>query len=111
MQKSSVTLKIRKTIFFLVLLVSVLEICAQSYKLSSSNKKAIKYYKQAENYYRGMEYENAEYTLIKSLQKDDRFLEAMLLLGDTYRDWYKTSKAIEVYEMVIKTDSVFFPPT
>ncbi len=94
-----------------MLLVSVLEICAQSYKLSSTNKKAIKYYRQAETFYRLMEYENAEQALNKSLQKDDGFIEAMLLLGDTYRDWYKILNAIEVYEKVVTTDSAFFPPT
>ena len=67
---------------------------AQSHRLTSTNKKAVKYYKQAETFYVQQNYVEAEIALIKSLQKDDGFIEAMFLLGDIYREQDKTLDAI-----------------
>ena len=104
-------LNFAKSISIIFLLSCTLGLFAQSYTFSTNNKKAIKYYKQAEGFYRGMDYSNAEEALQKSLQKDEGFIGAMLLLGDVYRDWHKNDKAIEVYENIVATSPLFFPAT
>jgi outer membrane protein OmpA-like peptidoglycan-associated protein len=47
----------------------------------------------------------------KSLKHDDNFTEAMLLLGDIFRDQNKTKKAIKTYETIISKDPLFFSAT
>lgn len=82
---------------------------AQSHRLTSTNKKAVKYYKQAEAFYVQRNYAEAETALVKSLQKDDDFIEAMFLLGDIYREQYKYLDAIASYEKAVAANPEFFP--
>ncbi len=83
-------------------------ICGQSSGLGSSNKKAIKYYKQAEAFMRQQKYAEAESSLTKALEKDGDFKEAMLLIGDAYREQTKLVEAINIYERLISADSLFY---
>lgn len=98
-----------KLIFFLFLLSWNLSVLAQSHRLTSTNKKALKYYKQAETFYVQRNYPEAELALIKSLQKDESFIEAMFLLGDIYREQDKTLDAIDSYEKAVAANPSFFP--
>lgn len=77
--------------------------------LSSKNKKAIKYFKQSESLIRQRNYIEAENLLQKALKKDENFKEAILLLGDVYRDQFKYDEAINIYEELIDKDSTFYP--
>lgn len=86
-----------------------LSVFAQSHRLTSTNKKAIKHYKQAEAFYVQRNYPEAETALIKSLQKDESFIEAMFLLGDIYREQDKTLDAIASYERAVASNPSFFP--
>ncbi len=82
---------------------------AQSYPLSSSNKKAIKYYDNAVSHYQFTDYDKAIEMLHKSIKYDDEFIEAWLLLGDAYTEKDYKLDAISAYESAILIDSSFFP--
>ena len=82
---------------------------AQSYPLSSSNKKALKYYDNALTRYQYTDYDNAIEMLHKSIKYDDEFIEAWLLLGDAYTEIDSKLEAISAYESAIHIDSSFFP--
>jgi outer membrane protein OmpA-like peptidoglycan-associated protein len=82
---------------------------AQQYQLSSANKKALKYYQAAEVAYRQKDLETAATTLQKALKKDSGFIEAWLLLGDTYAGLNQKENAIEAYEEAVRIDPDFFP--
>lgn len=100
-----------KTLLVLLFICITIIANSQSYRLSSNNKKAIKFYKQAESFYVQQNYAEAEKMINKSLKYDDDFMEALLLLGDIFRDQNKTKKAIETYETVISKDPLFFTAT
>jgi len=93
----------------LVILMFQLHLGISQSSLSSKNKKAIKYYKQAESLIRQRNYSKAEIILKKALKKDENFKECILLLGDVYRDQYKNDEAINIYEKLLKQDSSFYP--
>ena len=95
--------------FITLLILTVSTSHAQNYQLSSNNKKAIKYYNNAESYYKNNNYPKAIEFLTKSLKHDNKFIEAWLLLGDSYTEVDSTLKAITSYETAVSTDSTFFP--
>ncbi len=82
---------------------------AQQYQLSSDNKKAIKYYKAAELAYRQKELSIAIESLQKAVKKDRDFIEAWMLLGDSYADLSQKEEAIVAYKEAIRIDPDFFP--
>jgi len=98
-----------KYLVFLILMIQFHQTIAQS--LSSNSKKAIKFYKEAESFYRQQDYKYAEDALNKALKKDENFKEAMLLLGDILRDQNKLIPAINIYKKLLLTDSLFYPKT
>jgi len=98
-----------KAIFISFLIYWAIGISAQSHQITSTNKKAVKYYKQAESFYVQRNYPEAEIALIKSLRKDENFIEAMFLLGDIYREQDKTLDAIDSYEKAVAANPTFFP--
>lgn len=83
---------------------------AQSYILSSENKKAIKNYHRATEAYKLGEISETLLLLEKAVKLDTDFIEAWLLLGDVYTDIDSVNSAIESYEKAISIDSAFFMP-
>jgi len=57
---------------------------------------------------RQQKYAEAESSLTKALEKDADFKEAMLLIGDAYREQRKLVEAIHIYERLISADSLFY---
>ncbi len=82
---------------------------AQSYKLTSTNKKALKYYNEAASNYKLGNYNTAVTFLNKSIKYDKGFIEAQLLLGDSYSGLKSNANAITAYKAAIRIDSLFFP--
>lgn len=78
-------------------------------KVSSTNKKAVKYYLEGEKYYDSRDNELAEINFIKALEKDPNFVEAELMLAYVYQDAGEYEKAIVHYVNSIKIDPNFFP--
>ena len=98
------------SIFILIVFLSQFgTLSAQQYQLSSDNKKALKYYKTAELAYRQKELPLAIESLQKALKKDRQFIEAWMLLGDSYSDLSQKEEAIVAYEEAVRIDPDFFP--
>ena len=93
----------------IVFLFHTSSISAQQYQLSSNNKKALKYYKAAELAYRQKELSIAVESLQKAVKKDKGFIEAWMLLGDSFSDLSKNEDAIVAYKEAIRIDPDFFP--
>jgi len=106
----SLSNNIKYLFFIIVLLITFSQnIYAQKYELSTSNKKAIKYYNEAVSHYKYDDFEEVINLLNKSLKYDNNFIEAWLLLGDSYSEVDSVVDAILSYETAISIDSVFFP--
>jgi len=82
---------------------------AYSQPLKSKNKKALKYYKQAVEQYNNFNYHDAIILLQKSLKNDQDFIEAWLLLGDSFTEVDSLSVAISAYKSAVNIDSLFYP--
>ncbi|HDO27657.1 MAG TPA: tetratricopeptide repeat protein [Bacteroidetes bacterium] len=82
---------------------------AQNFRISSKNKKAVKYYKAAENAFRQRDYRQAEEDLAKAIRKDKNMIEAWLLLGDVHTELGGKEKAISDFQEAVSIDSAFFP--
>jgi OmpA-OmpF porin, OOP family len=67
-------------------------------QLSTSSKKAIEYYTQADNYRVRNQYEQAIALLNMAIAKDKNFVEAYYRLGLTYHTLKQYPKAMELYE-------------
>lgn len=101
----------RKFVFTLALVFTTLwnPIYAQQYQLSSKNKKALKFYGQAETAFRTRENASAQVALLKAVKADKDFIEAWLLLGDVNTELRNFEDAATAFETAIKIDSSFFP--
>ena len=82
---------------------------AQDYLLSGSNKKAIKYYKIAEQEFRQQDYKAANEALQVAVKKDNNFIEAWLLLGDVLTELKQFEDAVVAYQRSIQINPTFFP--
>jgi len=78
-------------------------------KLSSENKKAIKFYTQGKQYYDARKNELAEVNFLSAIDKDSNFIEAELLLAYVYTEKNEYKKAIEHYKRCIAINPNFFP--
>lgn len=103
-----------KTIYiFLVFCFVVINTASNAqgnkYKFTTNNPKALKFYKKAEDAYIHHEGKRALRFLEKSLDKDQNFIEAYLLMGDIYVENQQNHKAVETYKKAVAIDSTFFP--
>ncbi len=100
--------KIRSVLVFITFLFLV-QLTSAQITYSTKNKKAIKYFDQAMEYFQTKEMEACESSLLKALKEDDQFTEAHLLLGQIYDEQKKYELAIRSYNNVIDIDPDFFP--
>jgi len=77
---------------------------------SSVNKKALKWYRQAEEAYRSNNNQKALQLLSRAAKKDPLFVEVWLLKADVLTTTGKNDKAIKAYQHALAIDSTFFPP-
>jgi flagellar motor protein MotB/Tfp pilus assembly protein PilF len=103
-------MKYPHNLLLILSMLLTLAVCGQNTGLATNNKKAIKHYRQAEIFMRQQKYTEAESSLTKALEKDPKFKEAMLLIGDAYREQRKLGEAISIYERLISADSLFYTP-
>lgn len=80
-----------------------------SQKLSSTSKRAIKFYELAEKNFNLLNFDDAEADLNKAIGVDGNFLEAYMLLGDVYRTKEEFEKAVDIYGKVIDKDADKYP--
>jgi outer membrane protein OmpA-like peptidoglycan-associated protein len=100
--------KIRSLLIFITFLLLV-QFSYSQITYSTKNKKAIKYFDQAMEYFQKKEMTECESNLLKALKEDDQFIEAHLLLAQIYDEQKKFDQAIDSYNNLIKIDPDFFP--
>lgn len=76
---------------------------------SSQNKKAIKYFQEAQGYYQQHKLKEAEKLLTDALEKDSKFVEAQTLLSYVYIDAGKYDEAEKSLEKAIAIDENKIP--
>ncbi|NUM49510.1 MAG: PD40 domain-containing protein [Flavobacteriales bacterium] len=83
--------------------------CASAQNYSSTNKKAIKHYQEAELAFQSMNNELAIVNLKLAIEKDPRFIEPLIYLGDIYAMMRENKLAEEYYKKAISLQPDFFP--
>jgi len=103
--------KIYCFICLLIVLGTLLSIPSQAQdgKYSTTSKKAIKLYEEAQGFLPMGEYEVAIHNLNLAIEKDPMFMEAYIVLGDIYVQQKETKRALAAYKMVIEKSPHFFP--
>lgn len=92
-----------KLVLTIIALFFVVGLEAQD--LSTDNKRAIKYFNNAEHFFQSRENYRAIDQLEKALDEDDCFLEAMLLMADVYNDLGNDSLQVTYLERAKKLES------
>ncbi len=98
-------------ILTLILLVGSFNHCfSQREKpVSSTNKKAIKFYNEGKAYYDARKNDLAEVNFLSAIEKDPNFVEAELLLAYVYTEKLQYKKALKHYVRCIEINPKFFP--
>ncbi len=98
-------------LFSLVLCLSILSSIAQpgNKSYSISDKKSIKLYEEAADFYQVYALEAAEDNLNKSIDRSPNFIEAYILLSQVYSETNQMDKAIQALEKSVEINPNFFP--
>jgi outer membrane protein OmpA-like peptidoglycan-associated protein len=94
----------------LIFITTASVVFAQDNNLTSTNKKAVKYYNLATNEFKTNNTNNALKYLNKSLEHDTLFVEAWLLKGEILDETNRKQEAITAFEKAIECNEDFFPP-
>src|SRR5688572_29082585 len=97
-----------KAIFTFYLVVFAFDFSFAQTVYSSKSKKAIKYYEEATKFYDIRDRENAKLSLIKSIEQDNLFVEAHMLLSYIYSDLKQAEKAVEEMKKALEINPTFF---
>ena len=98
----------QRIILISLLLSFTLGLSAQK-KYASDDKKAIKFYKKAQESIKLRNTDEALVFLMKALERDNHFMEALLFSADLYSDKGDDQKMIDAYEQAIAINPDFFP--
>ncbi len=102
------TLRILLTTLATVMMV----VCAQAQmKYSTTSSRAIKFFEEGLRFYDAKRNTEAEQLFLKAIKADGKFIEAHILLGDTYFDMGRKREAIDMYKKVVSIDDQFFANT
>lgn len=99
--------KILKSLILTILIISSNIAFAQSYNTSS--KKAIKYFKEAQQEFLNKNYQQSLFLVDEALDKDDEFTDALLLKAEICLELKDDTLAINSYERFLKVDSMYYP--
>jgi outer membrane protein OmpA-like peptidoglycan-associated protein len=94
--------KIFKWVLLLAVALSAITTGAQ--ELSTTSRKAIKYFEEGRSNFTLMYYPQARADLKKAIAADEGFLEAWLLLADVYKASGDRGQALEAYKKVVAID-------
>ncbi len=97
----------RTFLHILCILLSISSAFSQSY--TSTNKKAIKHYQDAENAFQSFNNELAIVNLKLAIERDPNFIEPYIYLGDIYTMEGKNLLAEESYKKALAINADFFP--
>jgi outer membrane protein OmpA-like peptidoglycan-associated protein len=102
------TIRILLTTLATVMMV----VCAQAQmKYSITSSRAIKFFEEGLRFYDAKRNTEAEELFLKAIKADGKFIEAHILLGDTYFDMGRKREAIDMYKKVVSIDDQFFANT
>lgn len=101
---------LKKFLLLTIALLAGLSAHAQM-KYSTSSNKAIKLFEEGLRYYDNKMNKEAEDRFLKAIKADGKFIEAHILLGDTYFDQGRKQEAIGMYKKVVEIDDAFFANT
>ncbi|MBN2214801.1 MAG: PD40 domain-containing protein [Bacteroidales bacterium] len=76
---------------------------------STGNKSAIKAYSEGIQYFNAGQYDHAVLHFEKAIAADNNFIEAYLLMAQSYEDMKQYSQAIEAYQKGLGIDPGFHP--
>ncbi len=93
---------------FFIVLLCVPSAHAQGGKLSTKNTRAANIYERATKYFDGKVYDVAMRDLLDCIKLDANFIEAHMLLGDTYAETKRYDEAIASYKKAIEINPDFF---
>ena len=96
-------------ILFILVLASVVVTAQDEYSISK--RRPVKFYEEARSEYASRNMEEARELLLKALNKEPEFMEAMLLLADLYHSQEQWEKEFDVLERSLEVDSTFYFPT
>lgn len=101
-------MNVLKSIYILVLLLSIGFVSNGQKKYSIKSKKAIKNYEAAAETYRQMDNAEALRYLEQAIEKSPKFIEAWLFKADVLHEIGNTEKEIEAYLKAIEINPDFF---
>ena len=96
-------------IIFLALLFSKNSLAQPKPEYTISERKAIKMYEEAIEYYQKRDASNAQKVLLETVNKFPQFAEARFLLAQTYLDQNQAEQAIPHLEEGLKLHPEIFP--
>jgi len=99
----------RKLIFLIVSVIVFPIITYAQFNYSTKNKKAIKSYEEALQFFNRMDYYSATISMQKAIKYDDEFIEAHIVLAEIYIEKKDKKNAISSYKNVIEINPDFFP--
>lgn len=100
--------KLPKTLFTFYFLFFIFHFSFAQPAYSSKSKKAIKYYEEATKFYDLREKENAKSSLLKSIEQDNLFVEAHMLLSYIYSDLKQPANAVAEMKKALEINPLFF---
>lgn len=92
-----------------LLLIFYLDANAQFPKYTTESKAALHNYENGLHAYGAGDFEKAIKELQQSISKDEKFIEAYILLASVYEDMHQNEKAIEAYNKSFSINESFFP--
>jgi outer membrane protein OmpA-like peptidoglycan-associated protein len=96
-------------LFLYLLPILLFYSCATAQNYSTTNKKAIKHYQEAEIAFQNLNNELAIINLKLAIEKDPNFIEPYIYLGDIYAMIRENKLSEEYYKKAITLNPDFFP--
>lgn len=99
----------RLALSILIIVFIAMQVNAQKGKLTVTNKRAIELYSNAVGSYERYDYESAVKSLLESVDKEPKFIEAYLMLSQVFQEMRLADNAIDAANKAIAINPDFFP--
>lgn len=97
-----------KKLFIIVIsCIALLNLYCQE-PLTTKSARAAKFYEEGKEYYRLFYYKEAEETLLRAIDADEKFIEPYMVLAKLYWDRNRLEEAIETYKKGLAIDPPFY---
>ncbi len=99
--------KLALSIFVIFFIVQ--QVDAQNGKLSVTNKRAVELYNKAAESYERYDFESAVKSLLESVDKEPKFIEAYLMLSQVFQEMRLVDNAIDAANKAVAINPDFYP--